>query len=144
VGPGSLFVVAVVVAGLLLALRSAGPGPLRTAFVVVALVAIAALPLELFERWSWFDTVVHAGGGFVAAPLLVLLGERAGLLSTRPRGATVVLCLAAGAAIGGVWELGEWSVDGLFGSTLQEGLDDSMRDLLADTLAAGLGALLLR
>jgi len=50
---------------------------------------------------------------------------------------------AGGEALGGVWEIWEWVSDHSFGSSLQLGLDDTVGDLVADTLGSLCGALLL-
>jgi hypothetical protein len=51
--------------------------------------------------------------------------------------------LALGVAIGGIWEILEWSSDSLFGSSLQLSNDDTVGDLISDTLGAVAGGLLL-
>jgi hypothetical protein len=46
-------------------------------------------------------------------------------------------------AIGGVWEIFEWGSDELFGSNLSMSNDDTVGDLISDTLGAAAGGLLL-
>jgi uncharacterized membrane protein YjdF len=53
------------------------------------------------------------------------------------------ITLALGVAIGGIWEIFEWTSDNLFGSKLQTSNDDTVGDLIADTLGAATGAGLL-
>jgi hypothetical protein len=50
---------------------------------------------------------------------------------------------ALGVAIGGVWEIFEWASDEVFGSNLSMGNDDTVSDLISDTLGAAAGGLLL-
>jgi hypothetical protein len=50
---------------------------------------------------------------------------------------------ALGIAIGGVWELFEWTSDEVFGSNLSMGNDDTVVDLASDTLGALAGGALL-
>jgi hypothetical protein len=45
--------------------------------------------------------------------------------------------------VGGVWEIFEWGSDELFGSNLSMGNDDTVGDLIADTLGSIAGGLLL-
>ena len=54
-----------------------------------------------------------------------------------------VITLALGVAIGGIWEILEWTSDNVFGSNLQTSNDDTVGDLIADTLGAATGGALL-
>ena len=54
-----------------------------------------------------------------------------------------VVALSLGLAIGAVWEIVEWSSDGVFGSNLSEGNTDTVTDLIADGCGSLAGAALL-
>jgi hypothetical protein len=54
-----------------------------------------------------------------------------------------VVTLALGVALGGIWEIWEWISDHSFGSSLQLSNDDTVGDLVADTLGSLFGAALL-
>lgn len=105
---------------------------------------------DLYDRLSWFDTVVHVVLPCLVAPVLYIGLARLDVVPD-PRDEThtehyvglFVLTLALGAAMGAVWEIVEWTSDGLFGTGLQEGNDDTMRDLLADLVGSLIGAGLL-
>jgi hypothetical protein len=63
--------------------------------------------------------------------------------STRHYWGIFVVTFALGVAIGGLWEIVEWSSDNLFGSELQLSNDDTVGDLIADSLGAATGGALL-
>ena len=54
-----------------------------------------------------------------------------------------VVTFALGVAIGGVWEIFEWASDAVFGSNLSMSNDDTVGDLISDTLGALAGGALL-
>ena len=51
--------------------------------------------------------------------------------------------MALGVAIGGIWEIFEYSSDSVFGSNLQLSNRDTVGDLIADTLGSAAGGILL-
>jgi hypothetical protein len=106
--------------------------------------------LGAYDRWAWFDTVVHVTLPFLVAPV-VYLGlarievvpdphERTG--RSRDAGITVVT-FALGLAVGALWEMVEFVLDAFAGTQLQESNTDTVRDLAADAVGALLGAGLL-
>ncbi|WP_205697769.1 hypothetical protein [Conexibacter sp. SYSU D00693] len=123
------------------------PRGLDLAFVGVVLLPTAVELLGLYDRLSWIDSAIHALVPAVLAPLAYVLLARAGALpwpgEPPGRWATVLLCVALGAATGALWELLEWTADSVTGSRLQEGLADTNRDLLADAAGSLLGAVVL-
>ena len=120
------------------------PPVLDRAFLAAVGVASVGQVAGLYGEISWFDSVVHAGVGAVAAPVLTLALVRRGVVTAQADGLVTVLVVSVvGAALGAGWELFEAGVDVLTGSHLQESLADTNRDLLADTLGAAAGALLL-
>jgi hypothetical protein len=54
-----------------------------------------------------------------------------------------IVTFALGVAIGGLWEIVEWSSDNVAGSSLQIDNDDTVGDLIADSLGSLAGAALL-
>ena len=118
---------------------------------------VAALALQAggeaagaYDAIPWFDNVAHFSLPFFLAPALYVALARADLVPD-PKDEThlrhyvgmFVVTLAFGIALGGLWEIWEWVSDHTLGSELQLGLDDTVGDLVADTLGAACGAVLL-
>ena len=55
----------------------------------------------------------------------------------------LIAVFALGLAVGALWEIFEWSSDGLFGSELSEGNTDTVGDLIADAWGSLLGGALM-
>jgi hypothetical protein len=140
---------------------------------ISALIALAARPVQLprvydlalvlacclqgfgeafglYDRFDWFDSVVHFTIPMLGAPVVYIALARADVVPD-PRDEThgrhhvgiFVITFAVGGAIGALWELCEWTSDHTLGSRLQESNDDTVGDLLADSLGAATGAGLL-
>jgi hypothetical protein len=106
--------------------------------------------LGAYDRWSWFDTVVHVTLPFLVSPVVYIGLARLEVVpdphdrtgAARDAGITVVT-FALGLAVGSLWEMVEFVLDALAGTQLQEGNVDTVRDLAADGVGALLGAVLL-
>jgi uncharacterized membrane protein YjdF len=106
--------------------------------------------LGLYDSISWFDNVVHFSVPFFGAPTLYIVLARLDVVPD-PRDDTTgrhyagmaIIAFAVGVALGGLWEIVEWSSDNTFGSSLQIDNDDTVGDLIADSLGALCGAALL-
>jgi hypothetical protein len=146
-----------------------GIGNLVVATVAVLLARAAALPrvydlavivamaftgwgeaLGLYDSISWYDNVVHFTVPLLTSQVLYLCLARLEVLpdlrqETLPRHhlGIFVVTFALGVAVGGLWEIVEYASDNLLGSELQLGNDDTVGDLIADTLGSLCGALLL-
>lgn len=154
----------VIAASVLLAVRGLDSGTATLAFV--SAVGIAVRPLLLprlydlmlllaltlqgvgeasgaYDSLPWFDRVVHLVVPLLASGVLYVALARLDVLPD-PRDDTGwrhhlgigLVTFALGAAFGAVWELVEWSSDGVFGSQLQEGNTDTVGDLAMDCLGA--------
>ena len=103
-----------------------------------------------YDSLAWFDRVVHFVFPLLASGVLYVTLARLDVLPD-PRSETGrrhlvgigIVTFALGAAFGAVWELVEWASDAAFGSTLQEGNDDTVGDLAMDSLGAIAAGLLL-
>lgn len=99
---------------------------------------------SFYERFWWWDVILHAGSaigfGLIGAIILILLFHQ-GKVKTSPLLVSVFV-FAFAVAIGAVWEIFEFSMDQLFGLSMQKsGLVDTMADLIVDSIGALLAAL---
>ena len=146
-----------------------GVGNLAVATVAVLLARLAQLPrlydlavilamtltgwgeaLGLYDAIAWYDNVVHFLVPLLTSQVLYLCLARIEVLpdlreETLPRHhlGIFVVTFALGVAVGGLWEILEYSSDGLFGSDLQLGNADTVGDLIADSLGSLAGAAML-
>jgi hypothetical protein len=120
------------------------------AFVVAMVFTGWGEALGLYDAISWYDNLVHFCVPMLTAPVAYIALARLDVLPD-PRDDTpvkrelgiFVVTLSLGLAIGAVWEIIEWSSDGLLGSQLSLGNDDTVGDLVADGLGSLVGAALL-
>lgn len=113
------------------------------------LVAVVFLFASLFLgkvhgfyfRYPWWDEALHSISGFLLGVLGLLLvhvlNEEPGVeISMRP-GFVALFAFVFSLAMGAVWEIFEFGMDGLFGLDMQRGsLSDTMSDLIVDTVGA--------
>jgi hypothetical protein len=106
--------------------------------------------LGLYDSIAWFDNVVHFTLPFFAAPTLYIVLARIDLVpdpkddtDARHYAGIAVVAFALGVALGGLWEIFEYGSDNWLGSSLQIDNDDTVGDLIADSLGALAGAALL-
>ena len=106
--------------------------------------------LHLYDSIAWFDNVVHFSIPFFAGPTLYIVLARLDVVPD-PKDDTRlphyvglgVVAFALGVAVGALWEVVEWSSDNMLGSRLQLSNDDTVGDLIADSLGSLSGAALL-
>ncbi|HYF73603.1 MAG TPA: hypothetical protein VD864_12325 [Nocardioides sp.] len=126
------------------------PRPYDAGFVLVLALHAAGEAFGWYDSLAWFDRVVHVVLPCLVAPVLYIGLARLEVLPD-PRDDThtrhyvgmalVTFCL--GMAVGGLWEIVEFSSDGLLDTALSEGNSDTVGDLVADSIGSVLGALLL-
>ncbi len=92
--------------------------------------------LGFYSRYWLFDNILHLFGSGVSALLAFIitfsLHYTGKLRLTYPLIGLFTVTFAM--AIGGMWEILEYSVDTLFGKTTQHGLADTMSDLIYDLI----------
>jgi hypothetical protein len=106
--------------------------------------------LGLYDSLAWFDNVVHFSLPFFGAPTLYIVLARLDVVPD-PKDETdlrhyvgiAIVTFALGVALGGLWEIAEWAADNTLGSSLQLDNDDTVGDLIADSLGALCGSALL-
>ncbi|PZF64012.1 hypothetical protein DEJ33_12920 [Curtobacterium sp. MCPF17_047] len=111
------------------------------AVVLLCLVAAWSSVLDWYTTVFLWDKLVHVILVGLLAALLVVIASDAGVVVSAPRAGVLLsalVALAAGMAIGSVWEIGEWLGHNLVDDTIFVGYDDTIGDMAAD----GLGALL--
>lgn len=119
--------------------------------VLTILFVFAALFLgefrSFYERVWWWDTALHTTSGLLLGVLGFLLvyilnENRNTSMQIRP-GLVALFAFAFAVAAGTLWEIFEFGMDQLFGTTMQKptrndpsGLTDTMLDLIVDCLGA--------
>lgn len=119
--------------------------------VIVALVFTqGGEALNLYDAIAWYDRVVHFVVPMLASQVVYLCLARIEVMpdpsqETLPRheAGMFVAVFALGLAVGALWEIFEWSSDGLFGSALSEGNTDTVGDLIADACGSLAGGALM-
>ena len=104
----------------------------------------------LYDRFLHFDDLVHFTLPMLTAPVVYIALARLDVVPD-PRDEThlkhytgiFVVTLALGIAIGALWEIVEWRSDAWFGTSLSVNNDDTVGDLVRDSLGAFVGAALL-
>ncbi len=94
---------------------------------------------HFYERLWWWDTLLHGASALVLG--LMGLGIMRMMVSTNVVQATAgvmsVFAFAFALAIGTLWEIVEFSLDGIFHTQMQlNSLADTMSDLIVDALGA--------
>lgn len=123
-------------------------------FLLAALLfSFAALFLgevrDYYRRIWWWDMALHATSGLLLGILgfllvYVLNENRRVAMNLKPRFVALFAFLFA-LAVGALWEIFEFAMDRLFGTTMQKpmlgddsGLTDTMWDLIVDTVGAAI------
>lgn len=98
---------------------------------------------DFYERFWWWDIAMHAssavGFGLVGFVLVFIMFQGDRFAAPPIAMAFFAFCFAM--TIGAVWEIFEFGMDQMFGMNMQKtGLDDTMGDLIVNTLGAVIGA----
>ncbi|TPG57385.1 hypothetical protein EAH89_10610 [Roseomonas nepalensis] len=105
--------------------------------LAVALLAanVAGYAFDLYAAFSWFDRVLHAATilalTFWLAVMVLGDGVRTGQAVL-----FVVLIASVGVAIGALWEVAEWVFDHVAPGNVIKGKDDTVLDIIMDTIGA--------
>ena len=104
---------------------------------VAVLANIAGYMFNLYNRFRWFDEVLHAYTIFSITLLLGLLAYGVVLTGVRHHNLLLILMIASiGIAIGGLWEVAEWAYDQMVASNVILGKTDTIIDLIVDSIGA--------
>ncbi len=104
----------------------------------------------VYDRFVRFDDLVHFTLPMLTAPVVYIGLARLDVVPD-PRDETharhyvgiFVITAALGIALGALWEIVEWRSDAWFGTDLSEDNDDTVGDLVRDSLGSLVGAALL-
>lgn len=109
-----------------------------------ALAANAAgYAFDLYQRFWWFDRVLHAGTILAITLWLALFVCARSLHPGNGHGSLAVFLLACvGVALGALWEVAEWAADFVLPGDVIKGKNDTIIDLVMDTAGALAGAAL--
>jgi uncharacterized membrane protein YjdF len=124
--------------------------------LVIVLFVFASIFLgevrDYYERIWWWDLALHMSAGFLLGLLGFLvvhvLNESSRVEVSMPPSLVAMFAFFFSVAIGALWEIFEFTMDQLFGLTMQKpmgsdpsGLTDTMWDLIVDTIGAAVVAL---
>jgi hypothetical protein len=123
------------------------PRPYDLGFVVVLTVHAVGEALGWYDSLEWFDRVVHVVLPCLVAPVLYIGLARLDVLPD-PRDETnarhyigmAIVAFCSGMAVGGLWEIVEFTSDGVLDTSLSEVNSDTVGDLVADAVGSILGA----
>ena len=103
----------------------------------------AASGLGAYDSISWGDTLSHVVLPVLSGPVLYVGLVRLGAAAQPSAGPTArcllgaaVVTAASVLALGALWELVEWAADSALGTNYSQGNRDTLVDLLADSVAA--------
>lgn len=111
-------------------------------FVLAALLNALGWVWGLFYVPGPYDEIVHAFTTFAITLALSFLVYGSMLNLFRQHKTLYLLTIASfGIAIGALWEVSEWSAGKILSTEVIGSLDDTVMDLIMDSLGAGLAAL---
>lgn len=106
-------------------------------FALAVAANIAGYALNLYNRFSWFDEVIHLYTVFALTLALALRLYSRGLANVREHKFILALTVASvGISVGTFWEIGEWVYDRLVPANAILGKTDTILDLLLDAVGA--------
>jgi CDP-diglyceride synthetase len=97
--------------------------------------------LNYYDRFDWWDTVLHGFSGLLLGVfgflLVYVLNENRSVDMTLRPGFLAFFAFLFAVSFGTLWEIFEFAMDQLFDKTMQNNsLVDTMWDLIADTISA--------
>ena len=102
---------------------------------VALLVNIAGYVWDLYERFIWFDEVLHGFTTFALTLPIALLLYDVVLKGARTQPVLFVLTVASlGVAVGVLWEIAEWAYDQMVPEDAILGKLDTIIDLIMDII----------
>jgi hypothetical protein len=102
---------------------------------------VAGYAFDLYGWFWWFDRVLHGATLFALTFWLavVVLGD---VFREGNNALFVLLVASVGIAAGALWEVAEWAFDQFAPGDVIKGKDDTVLDIVMDTIGSVLAALL--
>ncbi len=103
------------------------------------------LVTNMYNTTNWWDSITHFVSGITVASLAAIALIMVMMFSEKTKVPTSwipFLILVSVLAMEGVWEILEFTLDQIIGTAMQHGLEDTMKDIVANTVSgivAGLG-----
>jgi len=111
-------------------------------FVLAALLNAGGWVLGLFYQPGLYDEIVHAFTNFAVTLALSFLAYSSMLIIFRNHKLLYLLTITSlGIAIGALWEVAEWTAGIVLSTEVIESLNDTIIDLIMDSLGAAIAAL---
>jgi hypothetical protein len=111
-------------------------------FVLAALLNAGGWVLGLFYQPGLYDEIVHAFTNFAVTLALSFLAYSSMLIIFRNHKRLYLLTITSlGIAIGALWEVAEWTAGIVLSTEVIESLNDTIIDLIMDSLGAAIAAL---
>ena len=111
--------------------------------VLLGLANAAGYAVDLYQRFWWFDRVLHGCTILAVTLWLALFVFGPVIEGGRGRGFPAVLLLASvGVALGALWEVAEWGFDQVAPGDVIKGKHDTIIDIVMDTAGALLAGIL--
>lgn len=109
--------------------------------VLLGLTNIAGYAFDLYQRFWWFDRVLHAATIFAVTLWLALFVFGRAFQASHAV-LVALLIVSVGLAIGAVWEVAEWGFDRVASGNVIKGKNDTVLDIVMDTFGATIAGLL--
>jgi hypothetical protein len=100
----------------------------------------AGYAFDLYQRFWWFDRVLHGATTF-AVTLWLALFVFMPAIRGQERALGCILLASVGLAGGALWEIAEWIFDQLASGDIIKGKEDTLLDLVMDTAGAMLAGI---
>lgn len=108
---------------------------------VMLLANVAGYMFDLYQRFWWFDRILHACTLFALTfwAAVFLCGKALNVMTDHGL-IRLLLIASVGVAVGAWWEVVEWGVDQVRPANVIKGKYDTVLDLIMDSLGAVLAA----
>lgn len=108
--------------------------------VTLLIINFTPFALDLYERTTWFDDIMHTLGGFAIALMLTTYMRINGITwwKTIPLHARILFTACFAVMFGVIWEWREFITDTYFGTHDQPSIADTMFDLFLAMIGSGI------
>ncbi len=123
----------------------AHPAVLDAVLAIMMTLNAIELAWNLYNIPGPYDETAHFYTAFGVTLILGYFVSRAMHWSARRAWLYILIAASIGLSMGALWEIGEWSIDhfNLLSFKLVSGLDDTVTDMMFDTIGSLMGAVVL-